>query len=108
MGLSYTTPLTVNGSSNLNTVLRTAGYTGNFKPAGEVVILNLNATPCYIHLTQDGATAPGTGTNGMPIGTDSSTAPSTSFSIPRGCDLCTTWLYTGSSISVKVSVNGGA
>ena len=105
-----TKPITVNGWVNLGAALRTAGWTGNMI-LSSLGIFNVSASvSCYLHLTENGSTNPSTGTDGWPIGNGTSDAGAAFFS-DRGAnqasiDANTTWLYTASSISIKVIAVG--
>lgn len=103
MGYNITTPLTVNGTLNLKTLLVAAGYQGPMCITREATLLNIDAAViCYLHLTDSNVTAPGTGTNGMPI--DVAGSKKESVTLPPGTDLSTTWLHTPSSITVKCTI----
>lgn len=47
------------------------------------------------------------GLSGLQIASDTAAAPSSAFTLPKGTDLATVWLYTASSIDVKVAVSQG-
>jgi hypothetical protein len=108
---NFTKPITVNGFVNLLTAMKAAGYQGS----GIVSILkiyNPDATNLlYIHATDNGITAPGTGTDGWPIGTATGNAGTTFFT-DRGAnqsslDLATCWLFTAASIAgIKIMAMG--
>jgi hypothetical protein len=108
--MSFTAKLTVNGSANLLAALRTAGYAGNPAARGLKIFNPSNATALYVHQTDNGSTAPGTGTDGWPVGgaaTDSGKTLDLAEDNGGGLvDLGTTWLYTGGAIDIKVIVTG--
>jgi hypothetical protein len=68
--MGFTKPINTpnNTFANLGTLLRAAGFNGGGRLT-KLQIYNPDATRLvYIHLTEDGQTAPGTGTDGWPIG----------------------------------------
>lgn len=100
------------GTFNLQAVLRAA----NIKDiSGQVSLLNIynpsGATDVYIHLTNDGVSAPGTGTDGWPIGGSATAAEKTFKYIKgdqsgRGIDVNTTWLHFPAAVPIKILVDG--
>ena len=105
MSASITTKVSVNGWLNLGTQARTDGYTGS-SILKEGTVLNLNATVAYLHITADGSANPSTAANGLPIGTTSSTAPSSFFTLPRGTDINCVWINTSGAQDIKYSFTG--
>lgn len=107
MGYNITTDLTINGFTNLLAALVTAGYDG---PAllihdGSVLQNMDGAVDCYLHLTGNSASAAGlTGTDGIPFGQAVGISPA--YSLPKGTDLSTVWLYSASSITVNAAIRG--
>ncbi len=90
--------------------MRTAGWTGS-NIVSSLGIFNPSATvPCYLHLTENGSTNPSTGTDGWPIGAGANDVGPAFFSDRGGnqasLDINTVWLYTASSIAVKVIAVG--
>lgn len=104
---NFTAPLTVNGNVNLYTALKAAGYLGD-PQVSFLHVLNISAvTTANLHFTQDGANAPATGTDGLPLLAGGASYPTGAITIETTVDLATTWLFTGASIPVKVAVIGG-
>lgn len=58
MSINITTPVAVNGWTNLLTAIVAKGYSGTTRPLSEAVVVNNSATACYLHFTGDGETAP--------------------------------------------------
>lgn len=107
MANNFTGPLTVNGTNNLLTLMVAQGYAGSGK-ISYLHISNISTTvPSYVHFTSDGATAPATGTNGLPVVTAGAQYPTGILEVNGNVDLATTWIHTTSSIVVKVAVAGG-
>lgn len=107
---NFAKPITVNGFVNLLTAMKAAGYQGS-GIVSSLGIFNSDAgVLCYLHLTDNGVTAPGTGTDGWPIGAAAGGTGATFFSDRGGnrssVDLGTTYLYTPSSIPIKVIAVG--
>lgn len=103
MGL--TKPITVNGTVNLLTIMRAAGWTGG-PVVSNLRIYNASASVlAYVHLTEGGVTGPSTGTDGWPIGGAAGAAGSTFEASRNGdmatLDMATTWIHTPSSIVLK-------
>lgn len=110
MARNVSQSITVNGWANLKTSIDK--YNGESIIQGEATIVNMSATPCYVHFYDSPTTNPNSGistagTDGLPVCTDTAVAPSSAFTVPKGANIANIWLYTGSSISVKVSVYGG-
>lgn len=108
--MGFTKILTVNGSVNLATAMRAAGYTGSGIISSLAIFNPSAAVPLYVHLTNNGSTAPVTGTDGWPVGAGASDV-GPAFYADRGAnqsslDIGTTWLYTASSIDIKVIAVG--
>jgi hypothetical protein len=104
----FTKKVTVNGFVNLGAALAAAGFPGP-NSAGYMRIHNPNAGVVYVHLTNNGLTAPSTGADGFPISTASE---SDIFEISQGgstqgshIDVGTTWLYAAAPTDVIVAVN---
>lgn len=99
---------TANGFANLGTLLKTAGFTGGGR-LSKLSIFNPDATRLvYIHLANSGTTAPGTGTDGWPIGVAAG-GVATSFSseiASGGIDLNTVWIYATAVFAIKVLAIG--
>jgi hypothetical protein len=99
------------GTFNLQTVLRAAGFKDISGLVDFLHIFNPSAaTDVYVHLTADGVTAPGTGTDGWPIGA-SATAVEKTFKYTKGdqrggLDVNTTWLHFPAAVPIKILVDG--
>lgn len=97
-----TAVITVNGFTNLMTALIAKGY----KSAGTLKqfhIYNSSATVVYLHLTNNSATAPTLGTDGVPVSSAGTTSP---LRLEMGCDAAQTWLYSATSVDVKILATG--
>lgn len=108
MAQSITKKVSVNGWLNLGTQAKADGYKGHPILRGGV-ILNFNSTAAYLHLANDGSSAysgSATGSDGLPIGTDTSTAPSPAFSLPSGADMNLIWIYTSGAQDIKYAIDG--
>jgi hypothetical protein len=105
MSQSITTTVSVNGWLNLGTQARTDGYIGE-AILKEGTVLNLNATVAYLHITSSGSAAPATANKGIGIGTTSSTAASSFFTLPRGTDINCLWINTSGAQTINYSFTG--
>ncbi len=107
MGYNITKDLTIDGFTNLLAVLVAAGYDG---PARLIydgsVLQNMDGTvDCYFHATGNSASASGlTGTDGIPFGPAGGTSPV--YTLAKGTDLSTVWLYSASAITVNAAIQG--
>lgn len=106
MSRQITEAFTLNNAwKNLLTQAVADGYTGSHIVT-EATILNYNATVAYVHLTSDGATNPTTAADGLPIGTNTGTAPVSYFTCPEGTDIATVWVHTAGNQTIKYSIVG--
>lgn len=87
------------------TQARADGYKGP-QIIQEGTVLNFNATVAYLHFHTSGSTNPTTAADGLPLSTDSATAPSSVYTLPQGTDLATTWIHTAGNQTIKYSVMG--
>ena len=106
MAYQITKLVSVNGFKNLYTQAKADGYVGS-SIIREGTVLNFNSTVAYLHLTADGANNPATGTDGLPLGTSSATAPAAGFELPMGTDIATVYIYTTGAQNIKYSIVGG-
>lgn len=105
MAQSITKPVALNNSwVNIGDQAVTDGYTGNMI-IEEGTILNLNATVAYVHITPT-KTQPSTASDGLPIGTTSSTAPNSFFTLPEGTDIRCVYVHTAGNQTIKYSITG--
>lgn len=81
------------------------GYRGSLIAQSGTVV-NFNSTVMYVHMHTSGSTNPTTAADGLPIGTNSSTAPGPAWQIEPGTDLSTIWLHTAGSLSIKYTITG--
>lgn len=99
------------GLQNLRTILWAAGGKEITGLVDFLQIFNPSATvDVHVHLTNDGVNAPGTGTDGWPIG-GSATAAEKFFKYTKGdqrggLDINTTWLNFPSAVPIKILVDG--
>ena len=100
------------GSVNLQAILRAAGIKDFSGQISWLHIYNPSAaTDVYVHTTNDGANAPGIGTDGYPIGA-SATAAEKIFKYTkgdqsgRGIDVNTTWLHFPAAVPIKILIDG--
>jgi hypothetical protein len=109
--MSFTGKLTVSNTAvNLMALLVAAGYTGN-SAARVARLFNPSSTVAlYVMDTATGTAAPGTPTDGWPVGTGAAHAGGV-YSLNDDqhnglVDLGLIWLYAASSISINVTVKG--
>jgi len=105
MASQVTETVSINGFKNLWTQAQADGYTGT-PIIREGTVLNFNSTVAYLHLHTTGATNPTTGADGLPIGTDSATAPAAGFTLPEGTDITTVWIFTSGAQNIKYAIIG--
>lgn len=106
MAKQITEKVSVNGWLNLLAQARADGYSGQAIIKGGVVV-NPNATVAYFHATDNGATNPSTGADGLPFGTTSSTAPSAAIALVPGTDISCVWIFTSGAQDIKYGIIGG-
>ena len=105
MPYSKTEAFTLNNAwKNLWVQALADGYDGN-PIVKSLTVINFNATVAYLHFHDDGATAPTTAADGIPLSSDTLTAPSSSFT-QEDVDLATTWVHTGGNLTIKYSITG--
>jgi hypothetical protein len=93
-----------NGWKNLWVQAVADGYTGN-PVCKSMTVVNFNSTVAYLHFHTSGSTNPTTAADGLPLSSDTATAPSSAFSA-EGIDLSTVWIHTAGSINIKYCVIG--
>lgn len=93
--------------TTLSALMIAAGYTGT-NALTHLQIINKNATPVYIHLTNNGTTPPATANYGIPIGTAEASIEWT-FEQAAGefLDAGTTWLHCADVQAIKIAAIGG-
>jgi len=100
------------GLFSLQTILASAGFKDITGQLSFLYIFNPSATvDVSIHTTASGSTAPGTGTDGWPIGGSATAAEKTFKYVKgdgsgRGIDVNTTWLNFPSAVPVKILLDG--
>jgi hypothetical protein len=103
MAWGFSKPLAVNGFTTLFALMQTAGYTGHPIAHGNVVLQDMDAAlDCYIHFNTTRLVAPSTGTDGIPFGPTA--GASVVYTLPKGTDLSTVWLWSVSAITVNCSL----
>lgn len=107
MGYGISKPLTIDGFTDLLSVLTAAGYIGPAKLIHDGSVLqNMDASvDCYWHQAASSSSSSGlTGTDGIPFGPVA--GQGAIYAIPKGTDLSTVWLYSASSITVNATIQG--
>jgi hypothetical protein len=105
MGFNLTKPIEVDGMINALALFTTEGYSGPAILGTEGTIYNADpAVALYLHFTDSNAVEPDEGADGLPVG--GADAPSSSYTLPKGTDLSTTWFSSESAIDVNFGVQG--
>ncbi len=93
-----------NAWKNLWTQAVADGYVGN-PVVDSLTVVNFNSTVAYLHFHTSGSTNPTTAADGLPLSSDTATAPSAAFSV-ENIDLSTVWVHTAGNQSIKYAVIG--
>lgn len=82
----------------------TDGYDGH-PVVKSITILNFNATVAYVHTHDSGSTNPTTAADGLPISSDTATAPSSAITL-EDVDINTLWVHTAGNQTIKYLIVG--